>query len=215
MIRTLPHLLGILAIVCASASAGAEPANRVLPASDSAAVRCSAAFAIVAGQQARGSGVAYPPLQYRGREYMAATGGTLFDKGWSEDEVAQAMRRAASGLQGEDLLDAVMPPCLDLLDAQVPPLQVPNLPQCTAIVRRMHDDMVEEEGASPRSADLLAQATALEQRTRQEAIAQGRTDEEVDAILGVEAASVAEVAGMPGGLARYDASACFDLAKIE
>lgn len=195
----------------------AEPSSRALSAQDAAAVRCSAAFAIVAGQQARGAEEGYPPLSYRGREYMVQTGSSLIENGWSQGEVAAAMRDAAAALQGDAgdgaLLAAVVPPCLALLDANVAPLMEPNLPQCTAIMGVLHEEALMAGGKSERARELQSAATALESLTRQEAAGQGRTETEIDAILALERQSVAEVAAMPGGIGRYDADVCYDLAK--
>lgn len=190
-----------------------------------AAVRCSAAFAIVAGEQQRGSMQGYAPLRWRGREYMVRTGAALIDAGWSKEQVATAMRDAAAGLQAQPArqgdrqgdtgaaLDAVMPPCLSLLDAEVEPLIVPNLPQCTAILNLTFDEVHAAEGPSDRARDLRMMATVLESRIRSELTEQGRTQDEAGAILAVEAKSVAQTAAAPGGVHRYDIATCFELAK--
>lgn len=198
MFSVLPHLLSILTILAASAQTMAVAPDRVISASDQAAIRCSAAFAVVAGQQARGLAAAYPPLGWRGREYMVLTGTRLIETGWSEADVAGAMRHAAVGFQAEDVLASVMGPCLSLLDAEVPSLQKPTPPQCVAIL--------EAQAA-------VAEAAELERRVRSDAAAQGRTPAEADAILAMEADAVAKVAALPGGLERFDTSACLELAK--
>ncbi|MBB3989212.1 hypothetical protein [Croceicoccus naphthovorans] len=186
-------------------------------------MRCSAAFAIVAGQQQRGEGTTWPALGWRGREFMVRTGARLIDAGWTEPQVSAAMTEAAGGLQQEAIasgdadrkLAQVMRPCLSLLDTAVPPLQKPNLPQCAAILRASYEEVHAAEGLSARAKDLLTLATVLEARTRREATEQGRTQAEADAVLAAEATTVAKVAALPGGMQRYDIATCFDLAKPE
>jgi len=220
MINFLPHFFALAAPLVFLQGTAPDPA---LSAENRAAVRCSAVFAIVAGEQRRGAMQGYPPLGWRGREYMVLTGAALIDAGWSKEQVAAAMRDAAASLQAEAIKDGdadgvlakVMPPCLSLLDAEVEPLIEPNLPQCTAILRLSYDEVHEAEGLSARAKDLLTLATVLESRTRRELVEQGRTQAEADAILAVEAKSVVETAQARGGVQRYDIGTCFELAKPE
>lgn len=224
MVRKVSHAIALLSALSVTQPASARDMP-ALSAADRAAVRCSAAFAIVAGQQERGAGDAqgWPPLGWRGREYMVATGERLRASGWTRDEVSAAMRDAAAALQaeareagdGEAVLAAVMPPCLALLETQVPPLTQPNLPQCAAILRLSYEEVHAGEGLSARARDLLTLATVLEARARRELTEQGRTAAEADAILALEAESVANAAAEPGGVGRYDVATCFDLAKPE
>lgn len=224
----LRHFALLAAAALPASALAQEPAPVATPtlsAENRAAVRCSAAFAIVAGEQLRGGEAAaqYPPLGWRGREYLVRTGARLTAAGWTADEVGAAMRAAAADLQGEAIaggdadgvIAAVMPACLALLDAEVPPLIAPNLPQCTAILRLSYDEVHAAEGLSARAKDLLTLATVLESRARRELTQQGRTEAEADAILAVEGEAVAEVAGQPGGVQRYDIATCFELAKPE
>src|SRR6187200_190047 len=67
-------------------------------------LRCSAVFAIVAGEQQRGAPAAavYPPLGSRGREYFARTGARLMDDLKISREQAEAsIRSAAEAVQKE------------------------------------------------------------------------------------------------------------------
>jgi hypothetical protein len=123
MIRTLA-LIAALPLLIAAADA---------PVLDSAtALRCSAAFAIVANEQARGiaSARAWPELGPRGREFFVQAGGRLMD----EEKLSRAQMQArfkaeVERLQAEAIaapdpaaaMRAVMVPCLALLDAAVPP----------------------------------------------------------------------------------------------
>lgn len=86
----------------------------------STAIRCSAAFAIVANDQAAGNRQAlqYPPLAERGREYMVRSSARLMDeRRISRDDVAALLGAEVQRLRQDGLLDQVMPSCLALLDA--------------------------------------------------------------------------------------------------
>jgi hypothetical protein len=91
-------------------------------------LRCSAVFAIVAGEQARGvaSAAVYPPLGERGREYFARTGARLIDDlKLTRAQVEASMRTEAAALQKEAneapdraaYIDSLMQPCLSALEA--------------------------------------------------------------------------------------------------
>ena len=82
------------------------------------ALRCSAAFAIVASQQQQGKAGQYPALGERGREYFVrATAKVMEDTNMNRSEIATALRNEAQALSDDGQLDAVMPPCLLMLDA--------------------------------------------------------------------------------------------------
>jgi len=210
MINALLHLIAISGVAFASAGGpgsgavtgvnrlasvgdGAVSPAPMLGAARQASVRCAAAFALVAGQQARGEAQAYPPLVARGREYMVRVGSALIEDGASEAQVGDAMRDAAAALADPATLAAVMPPCLSLLDAEVPQASPPTLPQCVAIARHAGKEEL---------------AVRLEAKFRSEVAAAGRSVDEADAILAAEAAGIAAAA--PD---RLDASACEALAK--
>src|SRR5688572_11892797 len=91
-------------------------------------LRCSAAFAIVAGEQQRGvaSALAYPPLAERGREYFARAGARLMDELQLSREQAEAqMRTEAQAIQKAAneapdraaYIDTLVRPCVSALDA--------------------------------------------------------------------------------------------------
>ena len=91
-------------------------------------LRCSAAFAIVAGEQQRGvvTAQAYPPLAERGREYFARTGARLMDDlKLSREQIEAQMRSEAAAIQKAATeapdraayLDSLVHPCLSALEA--------------------------------------------------------------------------------------------------
>lgn len=98
----------------------------------SGAVRCSALFGVVAGEQARGlaGALSYPAMATRGREFFVQTGARLMDaEGLSRPAVQARMQAEAARFQAESAAaanpqaytDAAMAPCLRLLDAVIPP----------------------------------------------------------------------------------------------
>jgi hypothetical protein len=91
-------------------------------------LRCSAAFALVSGDQARGDKLAlgYPPLGQRGREFFVRASAQLMDEMHvSHDQVEAMLREQVAELQQGSTaakdraayVDAVMQPCLEELVA--------------------------------------------------------------------------------------------------
>jgi hypothetical protein len=91
-------------------------------------LRCSAAFAIVAGDQARGiaPAKAYPPLAERGKKFFVAASAQLMDEMHVDHDAVEAMLRdqvdqlqqgRASADDPAAYVDAVMQPCLEELVA--------------------------------------------------------------------------------------------------
>nr|WP_240048848.1 hypothetical protein [Parerythrobacter lutipelagi] len=84
------------------------------------ALRCSAAFAIVADGQTRGNAKAarFPPLGQRGREFFVRASARLMDEtGMDREAVAALLSMEARKLREDDTLEDAMPACLLLLDA--------------------------------------------------------------------------------------------------
>ena len=91
-----------------------------LPADQQGALRCSAAFALIAERQRQGDEAAleYPPLGERGREFFVQSGARLMDDaGLTRETIALRMRVEANRIIEEGSLDEIMPPCLLLLEA--------------------------------------------------------------------------------------------------
>jgi hypothetical protein len=91
-------------------------------------VRCSAMFALIAGEQAKGDAFAlgYPPLGERGREYFVRTAAKLTDElGVPRETVVNLMNREAGLVQTErkaaanpaEITDRIMRTCLTSLVA--------------------------------------------------------------------------------------------------
>ncbi len=88
-------------------------------------LRCSAAFAMIAAGQAKGEAesLAFQPIGQRGREYFVRVAAQMMDETGATREQLQAMLlREASAIrnEGPKSLSGLMPPCLVLLDIEVP-----------------------------------------------------------------------------------------------
>lgn len=115
MIANLLPLV-FLALQPAPVADGLEP----LPADQQGAIRCSAAFALMAERQKQGEEAAleYPPLGERGREFFVQSGARLMDEaGLTRTTIEARMRNQAASILEEGSLDEIMPPCLLLLEA--------------------------------------------------------------------------------------------------
>ena len=75
--------MALLILTAALALAAAPAPPRPLSADEHAALRCSAAFALVSAGQVRGDPAAaqYPPLKLRGREFFVVTAAWMMP-GW-------------------------------------------------------------------------------------------------------------------------------------
>ncbi|MBD59337.1 MAG: hypothetical protein CL808_04350 [Citromicrobium sp.] len=126
MIANLLSLVFIALQAAPGATDAAPPASAAvqtpspLPADQQGALRCSAAFALIADRQRQGdeAALAYPPLGERGREFFVQSGARLMDDaGLTRETIALRMRVEANRILEEGSLDEIMPPCLLLLEA--------------------------------------------------------------------------------------------------
>ena len=117
----------LLAVAVLAAPAAAQEAPRYTL-EHRMLLRCSAVFAIVAGEQQRGvaAALAYPPLAERGREYFVRSSVRLMDDlAISREQVETSLRGEVGALQQAAAeapdraayLDEVMQPCLLALEA--------------------------------------------------------------------------------------------------
>ena len=108
-----------------SLAAGAAPK---LSLEQKTLLRCSAAFAIIASEQARGveSALAYPPLGERGKEYFVQAGARLIGElkltheqvdGLYRAEIKRLQDESATSDDPRALVTSIMQPCLLSLDA--------------------------------------------------------------------------------------------------
>ncbi|ABD27762.1 hypothetical protein Saro_3327 [Novosphingobium aromaticivorans DSM 12444] len=183
-------------------------------------LRCAAAFAIVALEQSDGDALeGWPPLAVRGKRFFADTGERVMkEAGISRDAVRDAIAGEVRSLQTaadpDAALTALARPCLARLDASVPPLKVPDLKQCAAIMALAVDEVHAREGMSAAAKDLKTLASVLASREREALVAAGRSGDEADRTLAeAREAMAAEAADGAGGVDKYDIAHCYDLAK--
>ena len=130
MSRLIPFACLIALIAAQPLAAQAAPDSPDVIGLDQA-IRCSAAFAITAGDQQRGVAAAaqYPPLRQRGREFFVRTGARLMDEQHlNRAQLQQRIKAEVARLQAETAAspnpaaayDAVIRPCLALLDVTIP-----------------------------------------------------------------------------------------------
>jgi len=226
MKRFLSAAALILALLASPVLAAPPPPTQP-DATLKADLHCAAAFAIAASEQARGSAaaLALPPLAVRGKRFFADAATRAVEQGGMTQaavrdllvaEVAEMQRRAAAdpaNPQPDRELAGEVKPCLARLDATVPPLQTPDLPQCAAILALAWE---EERGKGPEGAaarDLQTLAQVLSSRARGALIAGGKTGDGADAALeAAREAMRAEAAARPGGVDNYDIAHCYALA---
>jgi hypothetical protein len=121
--------LAALAILTATAASAQTPTPAL--ADTGTALRCAAAFGIVASEQSRGvaSALAWPDLRVRGKEFFVQLGARMMDDEGLDRAAMQARYKAeVEKLQTEAInssdpaavVRGVMEPCLGLLDATVP-----------------------------------------------------------------------------------------------
>ncbi|MEL7690857.1 hypothetical protein [Citromicrobium bathyomarinum] len=120
----IANLLTLVFLVSQPVADTAEPveAETAMPlnAAQQGALRCSAAFALVAEKQKQGDPAAleYPPLGERGREFFVRSGAQLMDQaGMTRETLAAHLRREVDAIRADGSLEQIMPPCLLLLDA--------------------------------------------------------------------------------------------------
>lgn len=122
----LPSLA--LLLLAAAAAPAEEPAPPALGPEQAMLLRCSAAFALVAGDQARGTPLTagYPPMAARGREFFVRASAELMDdahltreqvQALLQQQVDQLQRGGAAAKDRKAWLDQVMQPCLETLAA--------------------------------------------------------------------------------------------------
>jgi hypothetical protein len=124
----LSRLLPLAAVLAAAPLAAQGSAPPKLNLEQETAVRCSAAFAIIASEQARGTplGATWPALGNRGREFFVRTGARLMDEtGATRPQVQALFARSAADLRGPGKtlavrLEGLRSPCLALLELAAP-----------------------------------------------------------------------------------------------
>jgi hypothetical protein len=110
----------LLAISALTVSAAAQRSASKLNLEDRTALRCAAAFAIVADGQARGDedALSYPAMGERGREFFVRTSARVIDNtGMDRAAVAAMLQKEALALRSNGETSQILPACLLLLGA--------------------------------------------------------------------------------------------------
>ncbi len=229
MIR-FPAIAALAALLTTPLAAQPTPPGLLklpeLNADQKAQLTCSAVFAIVASDQARGEEAAlrFPPLKVRGREYFVRFGAKTIDqtgasreavKALLEGEVERLQKLAAAMGDPQGTLSRTITPCLPRLNAEVPPLAKPTLGQCTAILTLAYEEVYARDGISgAESRDLKILSAVLESRQRKALEAQGLSGDRMDRSIGEEHdRMLKEVVASGPGVEKYDLQTCYDLAK--
>lgn len=216
----MPALLFAASPLLAQSSAPSAPAS--LSQTQRAELRCAAAFAIVAMEQARGQAMpGWPPLALRGKTFFADTGARVMrEAGLSREAVGALLTADVQALQTapdpDAALSALAGPCVTQLDATVPPLKVPDLGQCAAILDLAYEEVHAREGMSATARDLKTLAMVLADRQRKAITSTGSNSAAADmALAQARAAIEADAAAGGAGANQYEIAHCYDLAKPE
>ncbi|MEW5998835.1 MAG: hypothetical protein AB1729_08595 [Pseudomonadota bacterium] len=224
-------MIHLAALLFAAQAAPAPVAPPALTQTQRDDLTCAAAFAIIASEQERGvtSALAYPTMVTRGRTYFVNTAERIVTETASSDAaigaaltqiVQQLQSDAAKSNDPAGVVDAIMIPCLEKLDAAVPVPPPPSMLQCAVYVQLAYEEVKGREGDSNTARDLKTLASVLESRARDEMRDAGLSGNEADAKLieTREAAIAKEKARNPGDDAQaadgdIDFEACFNMAK--
>lgn len=229
LIRSLPAICAVLGVLISAPLNAAEPGGQgtvpVVLAEQHEVLKCAAVFAVIASEQEAGSEIAlaFPPMAWRGKEYFVQeTAKVRSDAQLSNEALqtllvaeAKALQDAATASGDPDAtMTAAAAPCLSRLDASIPPLETPDLLQCSAILAVAYEDVHSREGLSPTAKDLATLASVLTAREKEALKAKGASEDAADrTIAEAHDALLADAfAGGPGA-DRFDIAHCYELAK--
>jgi hypothetical protein len=186
-------------------------------------LRCAAAIALAASAQAQGDGAAsaLPPMAVRGKRYFTDVGLRVAQQaGLSAQQVRDILTADVAQLQKagaadpDGALTAAVKPCLARLDAAVPPLKTPDLPQCGAILAIAYEELHARDGMTTAAQDLKTLASVLAAREHEALVATGKSGDEADAAQAqAHDAMLKEAFDGTGGVEKYDIGHCYDLAR--
>lgn len=225
----MTSLFPLLMMLQATAPAAPTPTITapVLTAPQREDLRCAAAFAIIASEQERGvtSALAYPTLVNRGRTFFVTTAERVVTETASSDEavglalkgiVEELQKEAAGSNDPAGVVDAIMGPCIEKLDATVPLAPPPSMLQCAIYVMLAYEEVKGREGETATARDLKTLATVLESRARDQMRDEGLSGNEADQRLieTREGIVATESARNPDDDSTdIDFEHCFELAK--
>ena len=214
-----------LSSVVALPSLAASPPP-ALTADQSERVRCVAALALVANDQQRGAPgwEGFPWLPERGKHFAGLTGDALVtETGRDRDAIKAEILNAIAALQklSVDVKDPqaatgkIVRSCITLMDRLDPPPAPPTLPQCAAMVALAYQQVSGRDGNSRSAKELSNIAAILDSKARDQLLAEGRTANESDVIIGmVKETMIAEAAvnRANGDADTLDIETCYQMA---
>ncbi len=164
-----------LIAVLALGAATLPPASARLTAPQRRDLRCAAAFAVVAGAQARGepAALALPPLAERGRRYLGLVGEQVAAATGLSGATVHGLLRDEARALGDRTALAVATACLADLDGAVPRRADPDAVECQALLEVYADVLARREGGSALAATLRREAELL--ALAAQALARART----------------------------------------
>ena len=178
-------------------------------------VRCVAALAIVANDQARGApgGEDVPPLAKRGAHFAGIVGASLTkDKVRSREQVKATMTAAVATFQkAKTLSPETVNQCIALMNRVDPPAPPPSLTQCAATLSLAYEDVAKRDAASNAAKDMATFAAVVTARARAELRDGGKTEAEGDVILGHAKDAIA--ADAKAGRDTPEIGTCLDYAR--
>jgi hypothetical protein len=200
----MPGMLALLPLLAATAL-------NVQQAQD---VRCVALLAIVANEQARGTGWSdVDALKDSGARYAGVVGETAMKTtGRTREEVRDMILGEVASIQKAGALPrADVDRCIARIAVVAPAPTPPTLPRCAAIIGLAYDAVKARDGLTKAAKDLATLASVLSYRARTEGAAKGQGARQVDDAIAAERATAAKA----GEASDDDLQACAALAAVE
>ncbi len=214
----------ILAATALSVSLPALSAPRAFNAAETEQLRCVAALAIVAHEQARPTG------EYADVEHVATSGARFAEvagqaivrtSGQSREAIRDAIVSHVEGFQKAYPGDKVIPDktitgCIMLMNRVAPAPPPPDIVHCAALIGLAQTEMQRREGMSPTTSKLAVYTALLTGQARDKLRADGKTQNESDLILGTTRDALLEDTARKqaaGESAEQDFEACFAIAN--
>ena len=213
-----------LAAMALSLAIPAVAAPRPFSASETSQLRCVAALAIVAHEQRRPAG------EYADVEQVANSGARFAEiagqnvvktSGQSRDAVRDKILAEVEGLQKAYPGDAIIPEktitnCIAMMNRVAPAPPPPDIVRCAALISLAQTEMQRREGMSPTTSKLAVYAALLTGQARTALLADGKTQNESDLVLGLTRDALLDETAKKlaaGESAEQDFEACFALAN--
>jgi hypothetical protein len=207
-----------------SLSLPANAAPRGFNSAETEQLRCVAALAIVAHEQGRPTGeyADFEQVANPGARFAEVAGQNIVKtSGQSREAVRDKILAEVEGFQkaypGDQMIpDKTITGCIALMNRVAPAPPPPDIVRCAALIGLAQTEMQRREGMSPTTSKLAVYAALLTGQARDKLLADGRTQNESDMILGTTRDALLEetaVKQAAGESAEQDFEACFALAN--